>query len=403
MKLIGKILLILLAVAILFACIPYVITPIYDFPAKQKFSGDKFYNPYENIKSGKWLKANFHAHSNAWWGFTDGRENIASEMKERYKSLDYDIFSISDYMKINSLFGGENIFVPVYEHGYGFTKNHQLVIGAKNVDWLDYLFLQTMSDKQYTLNEIKKDDNIIVLNHPHLRDSYSSEDVRKLTGYNYIEIVNQNHGTALDLWDDALSSGSLIFGITGEDSHNSKNYIDMGKCFNLIYADNASEQGVLTALKMGRIIAVDLVSGNGNFNTLKTRSNELVIPEVCKMLNGTICIKLGSPVKDIEFIGQDGKHMKSFGDTDSASYSFLPGDTYIRTEMTLNNGSKIYLNPVIRYNGNNFPLYSAVVNNSATFLFRGLIILILASIILTVYLIRRKSKKIVPDVQTAEL
>jgi hypothetical protein len=260
-----------------------------------------------------------------------------------------------------------------------------------------------MSDKQHALYEIKNDNNIIVLNHPHLRDAYSPEDVKKLTGYDYIEIVNQNHGTALDLWDDALSSGSLIFGITGEDSHNSKNYIDMGKCFNLIYADNATEQGVLTALKMGRIIAVDLVSGNGNFNTLKTRSNELVIPEVCKMLGGTICIKLGSPVKDIEFIGQGGKLMKSITNIDSASYSFLTEDTYIRTEMTLKNGSKIYLNPVIRYNGNNSPHYSAVVNNSATFLFRGLIILMLALIILTVYLIRRKSKKTVPDVQTAEL
>ena len=403
MKLTGKILLILLFIAVLFACIPYAITPIYDFPAKQEFSGNKFYNPYENIEHGKWLKANFHAHSNAWWGFTDGRENVADEMKERYKSLDYDIFSISDYMKINNLFSGENIFVPVYEHGYGFTKNHQLVIGAKNVDWLDYLFLQTKSDKQHTLDEIKKDDNIIVLNHPHLRNAYSSGDVKKLTGYDYIEIVNQNHGTALDLWDDALSSGSLIFGITGEDSHNSKNYIDMGKCFNLIYTDKASLQGVLTALKSGRIIAVDLVSGNGNYNVLKTRSKELIIPESCKMLDGTFCIKFGSPVRDIEFIGQDGKHMKSFAKTDSASYSFLPGDTYIRTEITLNNGTKIYLNPVIRYNGNNIPHYSAVVNSRATFLFWAILILLFISIILVVYLIRRKSKKTIPDVQTAEL
>ena len=403
MKLASKIILVIVAGLIILAFIPYAVTPVYDFPKKHPFSGEKFYNPYENIEHGKWLKANFHAHSNAWWGFTDGRENIAGEMKERYKSLEYDIFSISDYMKINTLFGGEKIFVPVYEHGYGFTKNHQLVIGAKKVDWLDYLFLQTSSDKQHTLNEIKKDDNIIVLNHPHLRDAYSSQDVRKLTGYDYIEIVNQNHGTALDLWDDALSSGSLIFGITGEDSHNSKNYIDMGKCFNLIYADTASMQSVLSALKLGRIIAVDLVFGNGNFNVLKTRSSELVIPEDYKMVDNTICIRLSSPVKNINFIGQDGKHMESVENTDTASYSFLPGDTYIRTEITMNNDSKIYLNPVIRYNGNNFPLYSAVVNNRATFLFRVIIILLFVSVILVVYLIRRKSKKIVPDVQTAGL
>jgi hypothetical protein len=403
MRLFAKILLILLAAVILIACIPYVVTPIYDFPVKQKFSGDKFFNPYENIKPGRWLKANFHAHSHAWGGFTNGRENIAEEMKERYKSLDYDIFSISDYMKINILFKGEKIFVPVYEHGYGFTKNHQLVIGAKDVKWIDYLFMQSSSDKQHTLKEIKRDYNIIVLNHPHLRDAYSPDDVRELTGFDYIEIVNQNHGTALDLWDDALSAGNPVFGITGEDSHNSKNYVDMGKCYNMINADTVSEQGVLSALKTGRVIAVDLITGNGNYNVLKERSSRVVLPEQYKMQGNYICLKLGSAVKNIEFIGQDGKHLKSFRNTDTAFYNFLPEDTYIRAEMTLNNDSKIYLNPVIRYNGKNLPVYSAVVDSEETFIFRCVLVLLLAALFLAVYLVRRKNKKEIADVQTAGL
>lgn len=403
MKLFGKILLILLAIAVLVACIPYVITPIYDFPAKQKFSGGKLYNPYQNIKPGNWLKANFHAHSNAWWGFTNGRENIAEEMKQRYKSLDYDIFSISDYMKINTLFRNEKIFIPVYEHGYGFTKNHQLVIGAKKVDWLDYMFLQSLSDKQHTLKEIKNDENIIVLNHPHLRNAYSPRDAEELTGYDYIEIVNQNHGTALDLWDDALSAGNPVFGITGEDSHNSKNYIDMGKCYNLINADTLSEQGVLGALKIGKVIAVDLVIGNGNFNILKERSSKVVMPQECKVEGDTFSLKLGASVKEIRFIGQDGKIAKDLKYTDYASYAFLPQDTYIRTELILNNDTKMYFNPVIRYNGSMLPVYSAVIDRQATFIFRGVFILLLTIVFLTVYLVRRKNKKEIPDVRTAEL
>jgi hypothetical protein len=403
MKLFAKILLILLVIAVLLACIPYVITPIYDFPAKQKFSGNKFYNPYENIKSDKWLKANFHAHSYAWWGFTNGRENIAEEMKERYVSLDYDVFSISDYMKVNTLFINEKIFIPVYEHGYGFTKNHQLVIGAKEVKWLDYIFMQTLSDKQRTLKEIKRDNNIIVLNHPHLRDAYSPEDVKELTGFDYIEIINQNHGTALDLWDEALSAGNPVFGITGEDSHNSKNYIDMGKCFNMINTDTASEQGVLEALKIGKVIAVDLVTGNGNYKVLKERSSKVILPEDFKIFGDVVSLKFPSEVKEIRFIGQNGKLTQSEKNTDSASYAFLQQDTYIRTEVTLNNGSKIYFNPVIRYNGNKLPVYSAFVDKQATFIFRGLMVIILAVVILTVYLFRRKNKKVIPDVRTAEL
>ena len=403
MRLFGKILLILLAIAVLCACIPYIITPVYDFPAKKQFSGDKFYNPYENIKPDKWLKANFHAHSYAWGGFTNGSENIAEEMKERYKSLDYDIFSISDYMKINTLFSSEKIFIPAYEHGYGFTKNHQLVIGAKDVKWLDYLFMQTASDKQHTLKKIKRDDNIIVLNHPHLRNAYSAQDTRELTGFDYIEIVNQNNGTAIDLWDDALSAGNPVFGMTGEDSHNSKNYVDMGKCYNMINADTASEHGVLNALKMGRVIAVDLVSGNGNYNILKERSSRVVLPYEYKIFGSTVALKLPSNVKEIRFIGQNGKRMQSYKDTDTAFYNFLPQDTYIRTEMTLNNGTKIYFNPVIRYNGKNLPVYSAVVDSDATFIFRGVLIIVFGAFILIVYMLKRKNKKAIPDVQTAGL
>ena len=95
--------------------------------------------------------------------------------------------------------------------------------------------------------------------------------------------------------------------------------------------------------------------------------------------------------------------MQSYKDTDTAFYNFLPQDTYIRTEMTLNNGTKIYFNPVIRYNGKNLPVYSAVVDSYATFIFRGVLIIVFGAFILIVYMLKRKNKKAIPDVQTAGL
>jgi hypothetical protein len=404
MKIALKILTFIIAGLILLALIPYLFTPVYDFPERHVFSGDKLYNPYESILPGKWLKANFHAHSNAWYGFTNGRENISEEMKERYSSLGYDIISISDYMKINSSLKGEKTYVPVYEHGYGFTKNHQLVIGAGEVDWLDYVFIQNINDKQRTLKQIKKDYNIVVLNHPHLRDAYSTDDVIRLTDFDFIEIINQNYGSAFDLWDEALSAGNPVFGIADDDSHNSKNYYDIGKCFSFVNADSSTALEIINALRQGRNISVDLSLEYGQFDTLKNNGNKQFLPKEFKVSGSTISLKLGNEAKEIIFIGQNGKRVSAFSDADSAYYSFLPGDTYIRTEIVNFNGSRFFLNPVIRIGDTGLQQYSSAVNQAATFIFRLIIICLIAITAATVVLlIKKKNKKILANVSTAGL
>lgn len=404
MRVLLKVFLIFLAVLLVIAAIPYIITPVYNFPEKHPFTGDKFYNPYDSLNALGWLKANFHSHSYAWAGFTAGRENINEEIIERYKSLNYDIICISDYMKINTFLSDQKIYIPVYEHGYGFTKNHQLVIGAKEVKWLDYVFTQTLNDKQYTIEQLKRDDNIIVLNHPHLRGAYDSEDAAKLTGYDCIEIANQNFGMADDLWDAALSSGSPVFCLADDDSHNSKNYSDMGKCFNLVNTSESSADGVIKALKHGRNIAVDLnLAGGSPFDSLKNKYDNLSLPLRFEMKGNFLTIKLKQPAKEIIFTGSNGKQMAESKNIDSASCSFHETDTYIRTVIVNVNGARMYLNPVIRYNGT-LPLYSASVNESATLIFRLTIIFVSIVIILGAYLlVKKRQKKLIPDVSTAQL
>lgn len=356
------------------------------------------------MKNGKWLKANFHAHSFAWAGFTNGRENISIEMKERYKQLGYDIASISDYMKINSFMDSEKYFIPVYEHGFGFTKNHQLVIGAETVNWIDYPYFQSIDHKQKTLNEIKNDNNIIVLNHPHLRNAYSSEDFSKLTNYDCIEIVNQNFGTAIDLWDDALSSGNVVFCLADDDSHHSNNFSDMGRCYTLVNTDAVSTgKGVLKALKQGRMIAVDLNNNIQSFDVLKERSSNLSVLTDFQVQDSSFTLNFSKDVSRILFTGQGGIVKDSAINISSASYRFSPNDTYIRTSVICRDGSKLYLNPVIRYSGTQLPVYAASVNETATIAFRTFYGIIGVSVIMVfLFFRRRKYKKEIPAVSPAD-
>ena len=79
---------------------------------------------------------------------------------------------------------------------------------------------------------------------------------------------------------------------------------------------------------------------------------------------------------EFNFIGQDGKVKKTVLNVSAAFYKLLTEDTYIRTEIIFPNkyqapGTKFYLNPVFRYNGDK-PSNSlkAVINYPRTWIFR---------------------------------
>ena len=52
----------------------YAYSPVDRFPEDRPFTGNLWYNPYENLKDS-WLKANFHAHSKSWLGMTHGNRS----------------------------------------------------------------------------------------------------------------------------------------------------------------------------------------------------------------------------------------------------------------------------------------------------------------------------------------
>jgi len=168
MKAIG--LIILLLIVIFFVI--YAIAPVYKFSDAKVFSGDKIHNPYQNMDSTHWKKGNFQVQSRAWLGITNGRNNSNEAIQIVYKQLGYDIIVTSDYMKINDFGEGNNWHIPTYEHGYSVRKVHQVCIGSRKVDWIDYPFYQNISHKQHIINILRENNDIVCLAHPDLRDGY---------------------------------------------------------------------------------------------------------------------------------------------------------------------------------------------------------------------------------------
>jgi hypothetical protein len=344
----------------------YAICPVYDFPHYSRFSGDKIYNPYSDIDSSQWRKANFHVHARTLFGVLNGRNNSPQKIYNTYKSLGYDIISISNYFNIDHFQPpASSLQLPAYEHGANFFKTHQLSLGANKVLFFDYPFYQSINQMQYVIELLKKRADLIALAHPSWQNAYTPGDLKKLGGYDCFEVLNHNK-LSVALWDSVLSSGHPAYIIADDDAHDILNTHQVGRCCTFINSSSLERSHVINALKSGRAFGVDFnfpedepfeqkaiaIKSMPQVNSIRVINNVSQNPiHGTQNPEPTLIISLNQQVKSIDFIGQNGKLKKSVANVSSAQYNINSDDSYIRTEILFPSGAKYYLNPVFRYNG----------------------------------------------------
>ena len=366
--------LLLLALVVL---VPYARPPAYHFPEPAVFSGATLLNPYAEA-TPVWRRANLHAHAWAWNGLTNGRQT-AQEIVDTYRRRGYAVAAVSDYHSIAANDGVDTL--PVYEHGYNIDKRHQLAIGARSVEWFDFPLWQSLADEQFVIDEVRAKSGLVALAHPTARDAYSLDDLRHLTGYQLLEVVNGPF-VAEDSWDAALSSGHLIWAIADDDTHDLNDPRRSAVAWNMIGAATASTGDVVQALRMGRTYAV-----------MRTDEDpspvEAVVPQVA-VSGDTLTVSAGEPSTFL-FIGQGGDVRKTIKQATEAAYTFTPADTYIRT-VVRSPRTATFVNPIVRWDGEHVPSPAAVENVTGTWLWRGLYLLAAAAIV-TIVLRRREPRR----------
>ncbi len=334
----------------------YFTAPVYDFPSPQPFTGEKIYNPYEGMDSTHWKKANFHFHANAWGGLTSGRNNTVEEFWKTYKMLGYDVPCISDYQRINSFNRDSSFYIPVYEHGFGLRKKHQMVIGAKKVLWLDYSIFQNRNHKQHILNLLRDQSEIVAIAHPDWEGGYTPDDMKSLSNYDLVEVLD-NNWRSVPLWDTALSSGHPAFILADDDAHDIADPYQIGRCCTFINSPSLHSADLIRALKEGKAFGADIYMSTGEtFSEKAKRMRTIPVLKSVEVRNDTLWIKASREAVKFVFIGQNGKTKKLVRFKKMAWYRIQPEDTYIRTEIMFFNrfggaGTIFYLNPVFRYNG----------------------------------------------------
>lgn len=329
----------------------YATAPRYNFSEPAPFSGPKFYNPYQDIDSTFWRKANFHLQSRAWWGLTDGRINRPELVYETYTQLGYDIIIISDYMKINRYGAEKKGYIPVYEHGYGIFKTHQLCLGAKQVDWRDYPLFQDKHHKQHIIEILSRTNKLLAINHPRVRNGYTLEDMKWLSGYDLIEAAS-NYVISLDYWDMALSHGYPVFIISNDDSHNVLKPSRVGKFCTFVNTSSLHEDSIIDALKRGKAygVQVNMREGDGFPEKIETHRN---LPHLLAMnvVEDTLYVKVSKNARAFVFSSDFGLIRKISYNNSSAFYPIESTDSYVRTTVIFDDNTRFYLNPIIRSDG----------------------------------------------------
>lgn len=346
-----------LIVAVVLALGPYARTAFYEFPEPTPFSGPAFYNPYGNL-SGPWQRANLHAHGRPWWGFTTGKQT-STEVAEAYRRAGYSVPGVSDYQHIAASAGTRTI--PLYEHGYNLGKRHQLAVGARRVLWFDFPFGQSLHQQQLIIDLLRERSDLVAIAHPEGREAYSLDEMRRLTGYQLIELVNGPFVADTE-WDAALSAGRPVWLLANDDNHDLNDLPRFGTAWNMIAAPSSETADVVHALRHGRsygVVRLEEITPEGRTDLSSVTFEDGTLTVTC----------VGNP-STIVFVGQNGHQRARIPDTLSASYTFTKDDPYIRA-VVYTPHTTIFLNPIFRYDGVRMPAPAARMDVFTTWTLRA--------------------------------
>ena len=284
-----------------FLFFPYLISPVYNFSEPQPFSGQKYYNPYQQM-DGSWKVCNFHAHSKSWGGLTAGKGTNIDSIFETCQKMGYSHIGISNYQKINQIERENIASIPTYEHGMNIKKRHHLCLGADKVSWLDFVFYQTLSHKQFVLNYLKPTTDFLVINHPKFSNGFEASDFRYLSNYDAIEVLNHVRRISITHWDSALSTGYYAVLLANDDMHDVDNMDEVSANFTVINTNSLSRYDIIQALKAGRHYGVKShLKTNENYQIKSERIANLIHPGKIEMKEDTLAVQLDAMVSVIRF------------------------------------------------------------------------------------------------------
>ena len=366
-----------LAVPVSIVAWEYLWTPVYDFPEPRPFAGTQWFNPYADAPA-TWVRANFHAHTIAWGGLTNGHQTPA-QLDSTFRALGFGVRGISNYHEIDTTFRADSAYLPSYEYGYAIRKTHRLAIGARTVNWLDFPLGQSRHHKQFIIDRVRPTTALLALNHPRMRHGHTPDDFRWLANYDFVEALNP-FGDSLDEWDSALSTGHAAWLLGDDDTHDIAKGDQLAVRWTVIATHSTRADSVIAALRAGRHYAV-----RGHLGRMDNGVRTVT------MVGDTLTIALDRRAASIRFIGDSGRVLGTVTDRSAASWIATRRESYVRVEVR-SDSTDFFLNPVVRWDGRALPQPRPELNTMATWLVRMAIALAYLAVLFGARLVWRRRR-----------
>lgn len=381
----------------LMAVVATSITPIYDFAEPSPFAGPDIFNPYRNIDSTHcWKKANFHVHTRVD-GILNECDYTPAEVYDFHQKLGYDIVTFSNHNELTTHPFDSTLQVNVYEHGYNFFKYHKLVFGSTSVNRFDHLLPLLASQRQFQMNMLDKESDIIQYNHPLRTTLTTKEQMEKVCGYDIMEL-DCGKSTENIFWDWALSAGHYSFGLANDDLHYPDKTSRIARRCNFLCTPSATYNDIKNTLLDGCYYSMRIPDyGDGDWDIKIEKNHHLPFVKDIGLDGEDIFITLSQVADSIKVFGQYHTTLHKVTNCDQARYTMMGHDPYARFTVYFPGGEVIYTNPFARYNTcvANSPIASHLysVNITMTILFNAMLIALfslLATLFYKIILKRRR-------------
>ena len=327
------------------------VSPIYRFREPKAFSGPDIFNPYRDLDTAYcWKRASLHTHTRVKGPFpVNESEAWPQEVYDAYAKLGYDIVTFSNHNEITTHPFDSTLQVNVYEQGYSPYKFHKLVFGSKRVKHFDPMVPMLASQRQFELNRLGKDADILQINHPYRTWGSTRDIMESLSGYELMEL-DTHVSTENEYWDWALSAGHYSFGLANDDLHHPERHNLTAIRCNFICTPSGRYEDLLPALRSGCYYAMRVPDyGNGDWAVKREKNHQLPFVEAIGVEGDTLYLKLSAPADSIRVNGQNHTTLALLEQTDRIAYNLAPDEPYARFTAFFPDGAVLYTNPFARY------------------------------------------------------
>ena len=327
------------------------VSPVYRFRAPQPFTGPDIFNPYHSLDTTLgWKRANFHTHTRVSgpWPVNECPYD-AAYTDSVLRSLGYDIVTFSNHNEITAHPYDSSLQVNVYEQGYSPFKFHKLVFGSPSVKHWDPLLPLMASQKQFELDRLGADADILQINHPYRTVGLPRSQLEKLSGYQIMEL-DTHVSTQNEYWDWALSAGHYSFGLANDDLHHPERHWLTGVRCNFLNTLSGRYEDLKKCLLGGCYYAMRIPDyGEGDWEVKRQKNRELPFVKEIGVEDGRIYLCLSQKADSIRVNGQGHATLALVRDSCRLEYTLRPEDSYARLTAFFPDGAVLYTNPFARY------------------------------------------------------